>query len=169
MTDRVVRVSRTQTTMTQLVLPQFTNALDTAFGGQIAAWCDVAAAVSAQRFAGGPVVTASMDSLHFLRPIKRGMVVVLHAQVNRAWRTSMEVGVRVDVEDVETGERAHCCSAYLTFVALGPEGSPRLAPTLDLEGDPLALRRHRDAGLRRDARLEIRRLREEARRAESEA
>ena len=166
MNKRVVPVSRTQTTMTQLVLPQFTNALDTAFGGQIAAWCDVAAAVSAQRFAGGPVVTASMDSLHFRRPIRRGTVVLLHAQVNRAWKSSIEVGVRVDVEDVTTGDVEHCCSAYLTFVALGPSGLPRRAPELDLEEDPAAIRRHRDAGFRRDARLEVRRRREAAHEAD---
>ena len=166
MSERLVPVSRTQTTMTQLVLPQFTNALDTAFGGQIAAWCDVAAAVSAQRFVGGPVVTASMDSLHFRRPIRRGTVVLLHAQVNRAWKTSVEVGVRVDVEDVRTGEVEHCCSAYLTFVALGPGGRPQPVPAQDLGSDPEAHRRHRDAGIRRDARLEVRRRREQAHRPE---
>ncbi len=166
MSERRVPVSRTQTTMTQLVLPQFTNALDTAFGGQIAAWCDVAAAVSAQRFVGGPVVTASMDSLHFRRPIRRGTVVLLHAQVNRAWRTSVEVGVRVDVENVKTGEVEHCCSAYLTFVALGPNGRPQAVPTLDLGHDPETVRRHRDAGIRRDARLEVRRRREQTHQAD---
>ena len=66
---------------------------------KIAAWCDISAAISAQRFCRKPVVTASMDELHFLQPVKKGMVVILRSQVNQAWRTSMEVGVRVEAED----------------------------------------------------------------------
>lgn len=151
-----VRPEHTRTEMTQLVLPGFTNALGTAFGGQIAAWCDICAAVAAQRFVRGPVVTASMDQLHFLRPIRQGMVVVLQAQVNRAWGSSMEVGVRVDAEDVREGVREHCCSAYLTFVALGPDGKPVPAPILDTSGDPVAQRREKDADIRRNNRLRVR-------------
>jgi acyl-CoA thioesterase 11 len=155
-----VRPAKTRTEMTQLVLPGNTNALGTAFGGQIAAWVDICAAVAAQRFVCGPVVTASMDQLHFLRPIRRGMVVVLQATVNRAWNTSMEVGVRVDAEDVSTGEREHCCSAYLTFVALDDQGRGRRVPGLDTAADPEAVRREREADLRRDARLRVKRLRQ---------
>ena len=160
---RSVPFHETETEMTQLVLPGFTNALGTAFGGQIAAWCDVCAAVSAQRFVRGPVVTASMDQLHFLKPIRRGMVVLLRSRVNRAWRTSMEVGVRVEAEDVTTGAREHCCTAYLTFVGLDASGQPRRAPLLDAAGDPDAERRMREADIRRNARLEVRRLRAELR------
>ena len=83
--------------MTQIVLPGDTNNHGTAFGGQIAAWCDICAAVAAQRFCRLPVVTASMDQLHFLQPVKKGMVVILRSQVNQAWKTSMEVGVRVEL------------------------------------------------------------------------
>jgi len=146
--------------MTQIVLPEHTNNHGTTFGGQIAAWVDICAAVSAQRFCRRPVVTASMDQLHFLRPVRRGMVVVLLSRVNRAWRTSMEVGVRVEAEDPLTGLRESCCTAYLTFVGLGDDNRPRALPALDPGEDPSAARRWREAGLRRQARL---RMREERR------
>lgn len=149
---------RTLTEMTQILLPGHTNALGDAFGGQIAAWVDICAAVAAQRFCRGPVVTASMDQLHFLRPVRRGMVVVLQARVNQAWRTSMEVGVRVDAEDPATGQRQHCCSAYLTFVKLDERGRPVQVPALDPGPAPLAVRRQREAELRRNSRLELRAL-----------
>ena len=145
--------------MTQIVLPSHANNHGTAFGGQIAAWCDICAAVSAQRFCRGPVVTASMDQLHFLLPARRGMVVILRSQVNQAWKTSMEVGVRVETEDPLTGERKHCCSAYLTFVSLGPDGSPVPVPSLDTASDPGQQRRAKEAQWRRDARLRMRELR----------
>lgn len=151
-----VAASATRVEMTQIVLPGHTNALDTAFGGQIAAWADICAAVAAQRFCRGPAVTASMDQLDFRRPVRKGMTVVLKAQVNRAWTTSMECGVRVETEDPFTGERQHCCTAYFTFVALGPDGTKRTVPALDCEGDPVALRRYEAAELRRNSRLELR-------------
>jgi acyl-CoA hydrolase len=152
----------TRTEMAQIVLPSFANARGTAFGGQIAAWSDVCAAISAQRYARSAVVTASMDELHFLRPIRAGMIVVLKAQVNAAWRSSMEVGVRVEAEEPTTGHREHCCSAYLTFVSLDEAGRPRLVPELDTGGDPVLERRNREAGARREARLRMRELRRAA-------
>jgi acyl-CoA hydrolase len=145
--------------MVQLVLPGLTNNHGTAFGGQIAAWCDICAAISAQRHSRGQVVTASMDELHFLRPVRRGMVVILQSQVNQAWRTSMEVGVRVEAEDPDTGSREHCCSAYLTFVAMDGEGRPRPVAPLEPGQDPILQRRAREAELRRQVRLKVRELR----------
>lgn len=145
-----------------MVLPGHANALDSVFGGQVAAWIDICAAVSAQRFARKPVVTASIDELHFLLPIRIGMVVVLHSMVNAAWRTSMEVGVRVEAEDPRSGERIHCCSAYLTFVALDVSGRPSPLPEISGSADPVQQRREREARARRDHRLAIR---EERRRA----
>jgi acyl-CoA hydrolase len=142
--------------MTQIVLPSHANNHGTAFGGQIAAWIDIAAAVSAQRFARMAVVTASMDQLHFLKAVKRGMVVILYAQVNQAWNTSMEVGVRVEMENPLTGERNLCCSAYLTFVALDDGGAPRVLPSFDPGTDPEAIRRAQGAQERRDHRLATR-------------
>ena len=149
----------TRVEMTQIVLPTHTNNHGTVFGGQIAAWIDICAAVSAQRFSSGPVVTASMDQLHFLKPVRRGMVVVLQSQINQAWRSSMEIGVRIDAEDPYTRERQHCCSAYLTFVALDEDGKPRPVPALDDGGDPQIQRRAREAQMRRENRLRMREIR----------
>ncbi len=151
----VVAGDETVVEMTQLVLPGETNSRGTLFGGQLAAWMDIAGAVSAMRFARGPVVTASMDELHFLRPIQEGMIVVLKARVNEAWRSSMEVGVRVEAEVPDTGERFHCTSGYLTFVAVDEAGRPRRVPRLDPEGDARALRRAAEARARRDHRLRV--------------
>jgi acyl-CoA hydrolase len=142
--------------MTQIVLPTHTNNLGSAFGGQIAAWVDICGAVAAQRFSSGPVVTASMDQLHFLEPVSEGMVVVIRGQVNQSWSTSMEVGVRVEAEDSRTGQRTHCCSAYLTFVALDEERKGKRLPALDPDGDPEAIRRQGEAERRRSRRLERR-------------
>ena len=103
--------------MTESVLPGDGNPLGTAFGGKIAQWIDIAAAIACQRHCRQRVVTASMDDLHFLRPIRVGMIVELRAQVNAAFRTSMEAGVRIESEDPLTGERRHVCTAWLTFVA----------------------------------------------------
>lgn len=153
-----VKISDTRVEMTQIVLPTHTNNLGTAFGGQIAAWADVCAAVSGQRFARGPVVTASMDSLLFERPVRQGMIVVLYSQVNRVWRTSMEIGVRVEAEELTSPRREHCCTAYFTFVALDASGAPRVAGELDLEGDPNQIRRWEQAEIRRQSRLALRRL-----------
>ena len=150
---------QTKVEMTQLVLPTHTNNHGTAFGGQIAAWCDICAAVSAQRFCRGPVVTASMDQLHFLRPVKQGMVVILRSQVNRSWSSSLEIGVRVEAEDPFSGATVHCCSAYLTFVALDAHGSPRKVPSIAFDENELWIRRGQEAEWRREARLQMRNLR----------
>lgn len=149
----------TQVEMTQIVLPSHTNNHGTIFGGQVAAWCDICAAVSAQRFCRGSVVTASMDQLHFLQPIRKGMVAIFLSQVNQAWRTSMEVGVRVLAEDPMTGERKHCCSAYLTFVALDVDGNPTQVPDIDLGNNAEWHRRSREADIRKAHRLELKKLR----------
>ena len=141
--------------MTELVLPSHTNNHGTAFGGQIAAWCDISAAISAQRFCRKPVVTASMDELHFLQPVKKGMVVILRSQVNQAWKTSMEVGVRVEAEDPFSGSIVHCCSAYLTFVALDAHGKPCAIPKLDHQEKEEYILRGVDAQRRREARLSM--------------
>ena len=145
--------------MTQLVLPSHTNNHGTAFGGQIAAWVDICAAVSAQRFCRMPVVTASMDALHFMQPVHKGMVVILKSTVNAAWNTSMEIGVRIESEDPLTGQRLHCCSAYLTFVAIDEQGQRQILPALSCEGNPDWERRRIEAQERRDLRLRVRDIR----------
>ncbi len=141
--------------MIEIVLPSHTNPLGTAFGGQVMAWIDICASIAAQRHARQVVVTASMDDLHFRSPIHQGEVVVLKAQVNRSFHSSMEVGVRVEAENPLTGERRYCSSAYLTFVALDAAGNrlpiPPLLPETEAEK-----RRYEEAAERRRYRLERR-------------
>jgi acyl-CoA hydrolase len=155
----MVPVDATNVEMTQIVLPSHTNNHGTVFGGQMAAWIDVCAAVSAQRFARKAVVTASIDELHFVHPVRRGMVIILRARVNQAWGSSLEVGVRVEAEDPRTGDTSHCCTAYLTFVAINDDGKPSQVPTLDAGKDQEALLRAREAQDRRDNRLSMRQKR----------
>ena len=157
--SQTVPQADTRVEMTQLVLPSHTNNHGTLFGGQLAAWIDTAAAVSAMRFGRGDVVTASMDELHFVRPVHRGMIVTLRAQVNQAWRSSMEIGVQAESEDPETGERRVCCTAYLTFVALTPEGRPRALPGLAVDDPEAGSRRREEAEARRSHRLQVREAR----------
>jgi acyl-CoA hydrolase len=146
--------------MTESVLPGDGNPVGTAFGGRIAQWIDVAAAIACQRHCRERVVTASMDDLHFVRPIRVGMIVELRAQVNAVFRTSMEAGVRIESEDPLSGDRQHVCTAYLTFVAQDEHGRPVQIPALELETDE-DRRRARDAGERRALRLARARVRKE--------
>jgi len=95
--------------------------------------CDDVAVIAATRLAGGRVVTAAGDAMKFRSPVKVGDVITLRATVNAAWRTSMEVGVRVAAEHVPTGEVAHTCTAYLTLVALGEDEKPVPPPALEPE------------------------------------
>jgi acyl-CoA hydrolase len=139
-----------------LVLPGVTNVHGTIFGGALMQWIDIAAAIAASRHAGLPAVTAAMDRLHFLRPVRLGAVVIIQAQVNFVARTSMEVGVRVFAEDLRTRERVQGTRAYLTFVAVDEAGQPTAVPPLVLESDE-DRRRHRDAEHRRQVRLAERR------------
>ena len=117
--------------MTEIVLPIHTNALGTIFGGTVMSWIDVAAAISAGKHARKVVVTASIDALHFIAPIRLGHVVYIQACVNYAGRTSMEVGIRVDSENPLTGERTHTVTAYATFVALDEKGRPTEVPKIE--------------------------------------
>ena len=150
----VVGTEATRVVMTQIVLPENTNNHGTIFGGQLVAWMDICGAVAAQRFARGPVVTASIDQLEFVAPVRQGMIVELRGQVNQAWRTSMEVGVRVEAEEPLTGRRVHCCSGFLTFVALDTLGHPMEIPSLEVvEGEE---RRAVGADARRANRLAAR-------------
>ena len=140
--------------MTEIVLPSDTNALGTIFGGKIMSWIDVAGAIAAGRHARRVVVTASIDALHFLAPVKLGHVVHIRAQVNYASRTSMEVGVRVDSENPLTGELTHTSTAYTTFVALDDHGRPTPIPSVKPE-TPDEKRRFEEAKKRREARMRL--------------
>lgn len=150
-------VSRSQVIMTQLVLPSHTNSLDTIFGGTIMSWIDIAAAIAAQRHSGKEVVTASIDRLDFIAPVRRGWVVNIKASVNFTSTSSMEVGVRVDAENPKTGEIFHTASSYLTFVALGSDGRSAKVPGLILETET-EKRRFEAAKKRREYRIQQRKL-----------
>ena len=132
-TPRLARLSHVE--MTELVLPQDTNQHGTIFGGRVLQWIDIAGAVAARRHSYFKVVTASIDEMHFLVPIRLGEVVVLKASVNFVHRSSMEVGVRVEREIPSTGERMKAATAYLTFVCIDDDGKPVLAPPLVTETD----------------------------------
>ena len=139
--------------MTQIVMPMHTNGVaGVMFGGIIIQWIDVCAGVAAMRQAAGAVLTASIDRLDFLTTVHVGEIVILSAQVNYVGKTSMEVGCRVETEDMRTGMRRDTTKAFLTFVAIDEHGHPRPIPALELvTGDDH--RRHADAIARRDTRL----------------
>ena len=138
------------------MLPGLTNTHGTIFGGMLMQWIDIAAGISAARHSGGPVVTASMDRLHFLHPVRLGEVVIVQAQVNYVGRTSMEVGVRVFAENPSVPGRRQTTRAYLTFVAVDEQGRPREVPPLTLE---TALDRRRFAAARTRRAVRLRELR----------
>ena len=139
--------------MTQIVMPMHTNGVSgVMFGGIMMQWIDVCAGVAAMRHSTGAVLTASIDRLDFMSPVRVGEIVVLQAQVNYTARTSMEVGCRVETEDMHTGTRRYVTKAYLTFVAVDGEGRPRpiLPLAVTTEDDR---RRHAEAEARRGERL----------------
>jgi acyl-CoA hydrolase len=128
------------------------NTAGNVHGGVIMHMCDEVAGIAAIRHSGCRVVTAGMDRMTFLHPVSVGDLVTVKASVNAVWRTSMEVGVRVESENVRTGEVLHTSSAYLTMVALDDEGRPTPVTPLDPQ-TPEEERRRREAELRRDSRL----------------
>src|SRR3990167_6421311 len=148
-------VKNTEVEMTQVVMPQYANTIGTVFGGQIVSWIDMCAAVSAQRHARTPVVTASIDSVNFIQPVKQGQIVILKSQVNAVFHTSMEIGILVIAEDPLTGQRHKACRAYCTFVALDAAGKPVKLPSL-ISNSPEDQRRAKEAQERRALRLEHR-------------
>ena len=141
-----------QAGMTQLVLPNDTNQLGNLLGGQLMHWIDLVAAIAAARHSHHICVTASVDDLNFIHPIKIGEVVILMASMNRIFRTSMEVGVKVLSENLLTGVVKHANTAYLTFVALDVNGKPIQVPQIQFETEEEE-RRFSDAMSRRDLRL----------------
>jgi acyl-CoA hydrolase len=144
----------------ELALPNDANGLGALLGGKVMHLVDLAAAMAAMRHARRAVVTASVDHLSFLHPVRIGQLVTLHSSVNRAFRTSMEVGVKVFAEDLMTGEKQHTTSAYLTFVALDETGHPTEIPPVIPETED-EKRRYVDASRRREARLVQRRRSQE--------
>lgn len=148
-------VSESQIIMTELVLPNHTNQLGNLLGGQLMHWIDICAALSAAKHSNRVCVTASVDRIDFHHPIRLGDAVTLVASVNRVFRTSMEVGVKVYAQNFREGTKIHTNTAYLTFVAVDPEGKPVPAPEAIPESDD-EKRRYEEALLRRENRLKTR-------------
>jgi acyl-CoA hydrolase len=121
-------------------------------GGVIMRNCDEVAGIAAVRHSGARVVTAAMDRMTFIHPVHVGQLLTVQASVNAAWRSSMEVGVRVTAEDIRGGHVLHVSTAYLTMVAVDEEGRPTAVPALAPESED-ERRRAREAQLRRDNRL----------------
>ena len=137
------------------VFPNDLNSKYTVFGGLVMSLCDRTALIVAERHSGSPCVTAAVDSLNFLAPARSGETLIVKAAVNRAWRSSMEIGVYVAAEDSHSGNSRHVVSAYLTFVALDDTGQPMPVPPVAPESKT-ETRRYREAQSRRDARLSSR-------------
>ncbi len=138
--------------ITEIVLPNDANTLGNLLGGKVMHLIDIACAIAASRHCRRPVVTASIDHLDFKHPIKVGELVIVKAALNRAFRTSMEVGAKVMSENMVTGECRHTSTAYLTFVALGEDGKPIPVPEYIPQTDE-EKRRWEQAAIRRENRL----------------
>jgi len=138
--------------MTEIVLPSHTNALGTIFGGVVMGWIDIAGAIAAQRYARAPVVTVSIDYLHFIVPIKIGYTVQINAHVTYVGNTSMEVEVLVDAENSTTGDVRRATKAYLTYVAVDEFGRPKKVPPF-VPGNAQEKKRYKEAEKRRAQRL----------------
>ena len=148
------RVSESRSELSELALPNDANGLGHLLGGKLMHLMDICGALAAARHARAYVVTASFDHMSFLAPVQIGQLVLLCSSVNRAFRTSMEVGVKAWVEDLRTGEKKHVASAYLTFVALDEMQKPALVPAVMPETGE-ETRRYEEAGRRRAYRLEV--------------
>jgi len=166
MDDAVVarRVFESQSERSEIIFPADANALGNLFGGRLMQFIDLVGAMAASRHARAFTITASMDHLDFVAPVHVGDLLILKASVNRAFKTSMEVGVKAMVEDVRKQELRHVSSAYLTYVAVDRDGKPIVVPQLVCETDHQR-RRWEDAGRRREMRsgetLRKKRIREE--------
>ncbi len=152
-------VSYSEATMTQLMVPQWVNLHGTVHGGYILMLADQIAYVVASRHAGRPTVTGSFDEVAFRSPIHVGDIVTLHARVNHVGRSSMEIGVRVEAEDLFTREVRHTNSCYVTMIAVDEAGRPVPVPGLLLATEEESARAER-ARERRRVREERRRFRD---------
>jgi len=154
LTPKAVRESISE--YSELALPNDANGLGNVLGGKVMHLVDLAGALAALRHARRPVVTASVDHMNFLHPVKIGQLILLRSSVNRVFRSSMEIGVKVWVEDLQTGAVRHTSSAYLTFVALDATGQTVPIPPVIPETED-EKRRYEEAAQRRNYRLEMRR------------
>src|SRR6202167_5830170 len=144
-------VRDSQSEMTEIVLPNDANPLSALLGGRLMHWIDLAGAMAAHRHSRSYVVTASVDHIDFLVPVKIGDLAILRSSVNRVFHTSMEVGVKVWVENYIADTAQHVASAYLTFVAIDAKGN-RLTVAPVIPESEEQQRRYEDAGGRRETR-----------------
>ena len=144
-------VASTQSEMTEIILPNDTNTLGNLLGGRLMHFIDLTGAMAAYRHARSHIVTAAMDHIDFIRPVQLGDLVTLRSSVNRAFNTSMEVGVKVWAEHTRTGEIVHVASAYLVFVAIDDKGHRQHVPEAVPE-TPDEIRRFEGALRRREHR-----------------
>src|SRR5579885_3045981 len=144
-------VASTQSEMTEVILPNDANTLGNLLGGRLMHFIDLTGAIAAYRHSRTHVVTAAMDHIDFILPVHVGDLLILRSSVNRAFRTSMETGVKVWVENYISGTRRHVASAYLTFVAVDKHGQHQPVPQVVPETEEQK-RRYEDAGRRREIR-----------------
>lgn len=147
----VRKAAESQSEMTELILPNDTNTLGNLLGGRLMHFIDLVGAMAAYRHSRTHVVTASMDHIDFIAPVHVGDLLILKSSLNRAFNTSMEVGVKVWVENTIAGTHRHVASAYLTFVAVDSQGRRVPVPGLEPETEE-EKRRFEDAGRRRELR-----------------
>ena len=140
--------------MSEIVLPNDTNAYGTMFGGRLLSLMDKCAAICAMRHAGLVCVTMAIDSVEFRSPLLLGEVVIVEAWVNRAFGTSLEVELSVESENLDRKDRRKCNHAYFTFVALDDEGRPTAVPPIHPETE-LEKERYEKAAMRRELRLHL--------------
>jgi uncharacterized protein (TIGR00369 family) len=146
------RIKDSAVVVAQMMMPQDANPAGNVHGGVVVKIIDEAAGAVAVRHSRTNVVTASIDRMDFHTPVFVGDLLFVKASLNYVGRTSMEIGVRVEAENLLSGEIRHAASAYLTYVALDPQGAPREVPPLMLETDE-ERRRNREARSRREIRL----------------
>jgi acyl-CoA hydrolase len=139
--------------MIELVLPNDTNMLNNLLGGRLMHWMDIAAAMAAAKHTNTISVTAGIDALSFHEPIRLGNIVTIMASVNRTFNTSMEVGVKVYAEDIETGINKHCNSAYFTFVSVNKNTLQKLPTSPIIPETEEEKQRYESALTRRQQRL----------------
>ena len=149
---RTLHPDQTISVLTYRTGVQDANIAGNVHGGQIMKLCDDAAGIAAQRLAGSNVVTAAVDGMQFRSPVHVGDLVTLRSMVNATWRTSMEVGVRVEAENVRDGQITHTCTGFFTMVALDEDDKPLPLPSL-VPRTPEEQRRHAAANERRAVRL----------------
>ena len=133
MKDKIKTINDSVVTMSEMVMPNDTNNLNTLFGGKLMNWMDVAAAICAHKHCNKTVVTASVDNISFKAPIQKGDIVTLTAKITRCFNSSMEIFIDVKAENHKTNQKIESNTAFFTFVALDSKGKPSKVPLIKAE------------------------------------